>query len=136
MRTSDCNRERGDSKSLIVIYFYVMLGGSLGALLRFILSNQIKWDSLHLKSPSILIANILGCFILGTIFKHPALSENLKACISIGFLGSLTTFSTLIHECFEAKTFMIASTTLLTHLILGMAFYLFGLSLGKTLFNG
>jgi len=81
------------------------LGGALGATLRFTVSPQI--DKLFNSNfPfGIFVVNIIGCFFIGlliSLFENKfLLSENLKIFMIIGFLGSLTTFSTFALDNFN-----------------------------------
>ncbi len=75
----------------------IALGGAIGALGRYALSNQVT----HLLGPGfpwgILIVNVLGCFAMGVIAELGALSWNLspevRAFLTTGILGGFTTFS-------------------------------------------
>lgn len=77
---------------------YVAAGGAIGALARHFVVVQIG----HLAGQgfpwAILIVNILGSFILGALVEFFALvwspSQELRALIVVGMLGSFTTFST------------------------------------------
>lgn len=83
----------------------VSLGGAIGAALRFTITPQI--DKLFISNfpYGIFIVNIIGCFFIGLIaslFENKLmLSENLKIFLIVGFLGSLTTFSTFALDNFN-----------------------------------
>ena len=80
----------------------VFVGGGLGCVLRFLFSvwintNQIKWI------PTI-IANILGCFLLGlflSLSHKNILDSHGYILLGIGFCGGLTTFSTFSVDVFK-----------------------------------
>ncbi len=79
----------------------VFIGGGLGSLLRYFVSKAFAGGILGTFT-----VNIIGCFIIGYIFaltlnKTGFLPHNLKLFIVTGFLGGLTTFSTLNIEAFE-----------------------------------
>lgn len=80
------------------------LGGSLGALSRFGIGKVVE-NTVGLSATwSVIIANLLGCFLFGIIFEI-TLEENLlnsyyRPFLLTGFLGSLTTFSTFTHHNF------------------------------------
>lgn len=71
----------------------VAIGGSLGAISRFLL--DILWHANALT----LLANILGCFLLGTLVMYVKLkninNQWVKPLIQTGFLGAFTSFSVL-----------------------------------------
>lgn len=83
----------------------IFLGGGIGALTRYstgiLCSNLLKTN---LPAATFLV-NIAGCFIIGILYVlfiektqiHPAV----KTALTIGFCGSLTTFSTFSLEIFE-----------------------------------
>lgn len=78
-------------------------GGFLGAIARAYtvhLSNKV----MPVEFPfGVLFVNILGSFIIGAlfvIFTHYTVSDSLKAFLTTGFLGALTTYSTFAIESF------------------------------------
>ncbi|MDT0594273.1 fluoride efflux transporter CrcB [Glaciecola petra] len=79
-------------------YLYVALGGSVGACLRYFLTQQ----STKLFSDNfpygILLVNVIGSFFLGLLYawleQHPNISDNIRLIFGVGLLGALTTFST------------------------------------------
>lgn len=76
----------------------IMIGGALGAISRYLLSNLV-YDWLGRDFPyGTLTVNVIGSFLMGilTIFfiqkGHP--DPAIKLGLLVGFLGALTTFST------------------------------------------
>ncbi len=83
----------------------VFMGGGIGSILRYLVSFLSK--KLFL-TPIIgtFTVNIIGCFFIGCISsllinKTDIIPETLRLFIVVGFLGGLTTFSTLNIEVFE-----------------------------------
>lgn len=83
------------------------VGGFLGALARYgfsIICNNtiIPWGTVA--------ANVIGCLLMGFIAHLLQLKPTLPVAnevnmfVLIGFLGSLTTFSTLIYQTFLSAT--------------------------------
>lgn len=97
------------------------IGGFLGAIARAYavhLSNKV----MPLEFPlGVLFVNILGSFIIGAlfvVFTHYTVSDPLKAFLTTGFLGALTTYST-----FAIESFLLLETSLvlgLTNMFLNL----------------
>ena len=77
--------------------FFVALGGSVGSVVRFLVSNAMKTAWPAYASSGTLLVNVAGSlligFLLGTASESKGLSDSMT-----GFLGGLTTFSSLAHE--------------------------------------
>lgn len=116
----------------------VFLGGGLGAVTRYAVSHLCK-NIFHLPLLGTLAVNLAGCFLIGytfglTLGKIQTISPLLRLFVTVGFLGGLTTFSTLSLEGFElirdgkivAATLYIAGSA-----IIGLLFVFAGYSLSK-----
>ena len=77
------------------------LGGFLGAIAR---AYAVHFTNKHIPIEfplGILLVNLIGSFIIGILFayfSHYTVSVNLKAFLTTGFLGALTTYSTFAIE--------------------------------------
>ena len=106
---------------------WVALGGGLGALSRFGIANLARRCFVTDFPLGTFAANLLGCFFIGLLLgsglgeKTPAI----KFGVGVGFLGSLTTFSTFSAE---AATHLNKGQTLL-----GMGYVLVSLFAGLLL---
>lgn len=87
-------------------YLYVMLGGALGAALRYgvaQLCSEIRVLSLPVGT---LVVNVLGCLLLGVLTglgeRHTALPASLLLMLTTGACGAFTTFSTFSSETVRA----------------------------------
>ncbi|WDQ16531.1 fluoride efflux transporter FluC [Rhodopirellula sp. P2] len=122
--------------SFVLDLFAIALGGSIGAVLRYLIALMVVsaplggWLTMH-GSVGTTLANLLGCFALGGLyqFSQAWLASDWVAtgwaaslaqprtllAIRIGVLGSLTTFSTLIGETavFASQGRILASSLLL-----------------------
>ncbi len=79
---------------------WVMLGGGIGALLRWI-STYMAITLVGKSWPATLFVNVLGSLILILVSKYYFGSVKvLNPLVKIGILGSLTTFSTFSYELF------------------------------------
>ncbi|QQX82366.1 fluoride efflux transporter CrcB [Shewanella sp. KX20019] len=80
---------------------FVALGGSIGAVLRYLISLlmlQVFGSGFPFGT---LMVNILGSFLMGVVYALGQVSEvspEVKAFIGVGMLGALTTFSTFSNE--------------------------------------
>ena len=93
---------------MLIKLIMILAGGGLGALARYTLGSQID-KNLNLSFPvGIFFVNLLGCFFIGLIvsmFENKFIfSENLKIFLIVGFLGSLTTFSTFAFDNYNFMT--------------------------------
>lgn len=87
--------------SVMTNVLLVALGGSIGAVLRYLLSIfmiQLFGSSFPFGT---LLVNLLGSFLMGVVYALGQLSHvspEIKALIGVGLLGALTTFSTFSNE--------------------------------------
>ena len=108
----------------------VAAGGALGALLRY--GIGLFATSLIPIAWAVFFANLLGCFLLGVYFgyrTHAEIPQNLHLFILTGFLGGLTTFSSLMLDVVklsENSNYFMMAVYILASLILGFALYYFG----------
>ena len=80
-------------------------GGFLGAIGRYLIGRLLGkiWRG---KFPlGTFVVNMLGCFALGLLVGKPhflatLMDGSVRAAISVGFMGSFTTFSTFMYESF------------------------------------
>ena len=77
-----------------MVVLYLALACGLGALVRYFFSRYNQGSVLPLGT---LIANLLGCFLIGLFYDHLE-SKEVYLILATGFCGGLTTFSTLNDE--------------------------------------
>ena len=122
------------------ILLSIFLGGGLGALLRFLISEQANRLFLSSFPFGTIVVNVLGAFLMGFVVSYFAdkvnVSQNIKMFLTIGFLGGFTTFSTFNLDFYQlfSNGEILASLLYLfaTFTLTVIAFYL-GLSLFKFL---
>ncbi|NTS75245.1 fluoride efflux transporter CrcB [Catenovulum sp. SM1970] len=114
------------------VYFYIAIGGALGACLRYFLSQQ----ALILLGKGFpygtLLVNVLGSCLLGLLYglaeQGQFVSAPMKTAVGIGFLGALTTFSTFSYDSYllmqQGAWFKAALNILLNVLICLLAVWL------------
>lgn len=73
-------------------YLLVFLGGGIGSISRYFLSNLF---SSFVGIYSIAVINIIGSFLIGTLYSYISQKySDLSYFLLIGLLGGFTTFST------------------------------------------
>ena len=87
----------------------VALGGAVGAVARY--GIAVACESLHLFPWGTLIANAIGCLLIGGVMwvawgradeaGEWAMAEGWRLFLAVGLLGSLTTFSTFAYEAYR-----------------------------------
>ncbi|MEB6196028.1 fluoride efflux transporter CrcB [Mammaliicoccus sciuri] len=113
-----------------MVYLAIFLGGAIGGGLRYLVSLMITNDAFPFST---LTVNVIGALLMGifstyfiSYFKaHP----NIKKLITTGFLGALTTYSSLSLETVELLEhghIFLAGTYLLVSLLLGFIFIAIG----------
>ena len=122
---------------------WIAAAGAMGAVCRWgvsragyaLLGGGFAWGTL--------IANAVGCFLLGFLMHFGLISDRLSAgartAIAVGFLGALTTFSTFSYETvgyIEDGSWMLALMNISANLGIGLGATLAGLVLARTLFGG
>lgn len=114
----------------------VALGGAFGAMARFgIGSLVIRCYDVSFPLGT-LIANVVGCFLMGLLIGS-RLGERMPWCkhhLGIGFLGSLTTFSTFSAETlelFRQERWTAAGSNVGASLILGLLAVGCGIAIGQ-----
>lgn len=79
----------------------VMLGGAVGATLRYLIDTQVRSRQRSRFPWSTLTVNLLGSVVLGVLtgLTLPAAAESAThAALGVGLCGALTTFSTFGYE--------------------------------------
>ena len=111
--------------SLVVVFFLLAAGGSL---LRWGLQNSGKWS----KPAGTFVANIIASFLLGVLLGGSP-SAGTVTVIGTGFLGSFSTFSTVMMEVsdeLEDNRRLVAAIYLCLSVVAGVAAAFLGLEVG------
>jgi len=88
---------------------FVGFGGALGAISRFGINEIMERHLTNSSSYSVLLVNVIGCFLIGLIIGTSIPEKNtMYYFFIIGFLGSFTTMSALTYQTIE-----IANTNLI-----------------------
>ena len=120
----------------------VALGGALGAVLRFFISNGVTllWGKTFPFGT--LVVNVIGSLLMGMLSEvllmhHVAFMAEFRVAILVGFLGSLTTFSTFslnILQLLEQGQFLKTCYYILLNVCGCLLAVWLGLSIVKALF--
>lgn len=111
-----------------MLYLALSLGGALGAITRYFLSQSLADWGTSFPYPTLLI-NYVGCLILGFFFTmtldYLTISPALRTGFGTGFVGAFTTFSTfsvetvhLVEQGLLVSAFLYILASLLGGLIL------------------
>ena len=118
---------------------FVSLGAILGANTRFQIHNKLEKLNLR-KDISILTINTIASFSLGLFlaiieqFSSFIYSYQIVLFFAIGFLGSLSTFSSFVYDLFDfclQLKFSRALNLFMISTFLGIIAFSFGLLLGN-----
>ena len=91
---------------MIKNYFFVALGGLVGAVLRFSVGESLQLVQAKMMWPlATTLVNLLGCLLIGSLaglaVGRIGLSPGLKLFLITGILGGFTTFSAFALENFK-----------------------------------
>ena len=119
-------------------FVYVATGGALGAMSRFgIAKLAAKWQTIFPFGT--LVANLLGCLMIGILIGSGKADGNhpLRLAFGVGFLGSLTTFSTFSAETLKSANegaVSIAFSNVAANLLVGLVLVAVGIWIGRSAF--
>ncbi len=122
---------------MILNIIFVAIGGSIGALFRFIIDRAITDRVKHHIPFGTLGVNLIGLFIIGfsfSLFKHHVVPPQFKLFLITGFLGALTTFSSYAlntFRLFEEKHYRHGINNILLNNFLGMGIAFLGAKIGN-----
>ncbi len=113
---------------MIIKLLAVAFGGSIGAVLRFLIYELIE-SKYHSDFPwATLTVNLIGSLVIGFLWGYFAsiyVSPGIRLLIFVGILGSFTTFSTFAFDNFS----LIKSGEYIYMALYMLASNLFGISL-------
>lgn len=121
-------------------YFYIALGGALGAIARYWVGSAVS-GRMGIKFPyGTLLVNVTACVIIGFsltyLGKRADLNPAWRYLIPVGFIGAYSTFSTFEWETLSTMrsgAFFLAALYAGGSFILGLAATWCGIALAELL---
>jgi fluoride exporter len=118
----------------------IAAGGAAGAIARYLVQGWAQ-DLTGGRFPwGTFVVNISGSFLLGVVFAigidRAALAPEVRVPVMIGFIGSYTTFSTLMLESWrlvEEGDYLFLLGNLVGSVVVGMVALVAGLAMGRML---
>lgn len=119
---------------------FIAVGGAAGAVSRYLLQGWVQ-DLTGDRFPwGTFVVNISGSFLLGVVFAlavdRAILAPEVRVPVMIGFIGSYTTFSTLMLESWrlvEEGDYLFMLGNLVGSAVVGMVAVVAGLAVGRLL---
>ncbi len=118
----------------------VAIGGAIGAIARFQLSQSFIKSSSGDFIYNILVANIVGCFLMGVCYEFMNLKMNVgvewRAFFMVGVLGAFTTFSSFALDVFilvERGSYLNASMYILSSVVFSIVGLFVGIYIMRTI---
>ena len=116
--------------------FIISIFAALGAVLRYVLVLILPFNANIING--VLLANVMGCFLMGILLyvvnQLAFMNETIRLGLIVGFLGSLTTFSSFggyFFELVEGRFF----TKALLHVLVTTGLSLISLYIGYWLIS-
>lgn len=116
----------------------IAAGGSCGAIFRYLISQGLSSITSSPFPWGTLAANLTGCLLIGLMIggEHDQKNEIVRLGFGIGFLGSLTTFSTFgaetLKHAMEGSWGIVVGNVFL-NVVVCLAMVASGIYLGKKL---
>ena len=114
--------------------------GFFGTLARYFLQGWIQSASGAAFPMGTLIVNVSGCFALGMIhglfMERFLIDPQWRICLSIGFCGGFTTFSTLAFETVQlagGHQWWLATVNVIASIVLGLVAVWLGTAISRAI---
>jgi CrcB protein len=118
----------------------IALGGSLGALARYAVSEYVERRVLSVFPWDTFVVNLTGCFVAGlaiaTLVDRHETPAWLRLGLVVGFLGAYTTFSAFAYDLYDLTLdgqLVRATASALASVAVGTLAVVLGTALGRAL---
>lgn len=119
-------------------YVLVAVGGILGSLGRHALSGAVQRLTVSSFPYGTMLVNLLGSFLFGIVWglleDRITLAPEARLLLLTGFMGSLTTFSTLTYEglvLLQSSMWLQATCYIAGQVVAGIVLVWLGIGLGR-----
>ena len=120
------------------ILISVFLGGGFGAIIRYLVIEQVNKLFLVAFPFGTIAVNVIGAFLIGLLSGYLAerldVSENVKMFLIVGFCGGFTTFSSFnieFYQLFSSGEILSSLIYVTTTFVLTVVAFYIGVSLLK-----
>ncbi|MEA1972221.1 MAG: fluoride efflux transporter CrcB [Candidatus Cloacimonadota bacterium] len=122
---------------------FVGLGGFVGSILRYLMTNWIiQISGVKLFPIGTSFVNILGCLMIGILggwYEHMQFfTPHIRLFLMVGLLGGFTTFSSFGYETMNLvrdKELLLAFTNFAVQIIIGFSSVLIGIRISALIAN-
>ena len=114
----------------------IAAGGACGAVMRYLVTISSTWFFKGEFPWGTFVANLLGCLLIGLLIGsgHDQKNEVVRLGFGVGFLGSLTTFSTFGGETIRHAldgNWSMATINVISHFLICLAAVAIGIAIAK-----